>query len=56
VSARDLLARLPTHEGLTLALHQALFVALNGLTLLGVGAVVARVWRPRAVQVPACAS
>jgi hypothetical protein len=56
VSARDLLAGLPTREGLTLALHQALFFALNGLTLLGVGAIVARVWRPRAVQVPACAS
>lgn len=56
VSARDLLARLPTREGLTLTLHQALFFLLNALALLGVGRLVARVWRERRVEVPACAS
>lgn len=56
VTARDLLARLPTREGLTLALHQALFVVLDALTLLGVGGLVARVWRPRPLEAPACAS
>ena len=56
VSARDLLARLPTAEGLTLTLHQVLFFLLNALTLLGVSRLIARVWRPRAVEVAACAS
>jgi hypothetical protein len=56
VSARDLLARLPTHEGLTLTLHQLLFLVLNALALLGVGRLLARVWRPRALEAPACAS
>ena len=56
VSARDLLARLPTLEGLTLTLHQVLFFILNALTLLGVSRLIARVWRPRALEVPACAS
>ena len=56
VSARDLLARLPTPEGLTLTLHQVLFFLLNALTLLGVSRLIARVWRPRALEVPACAS
>ena len=56
VSARDLLARLPTPEGLTLTLHQVLFFLLNALTLLGVSRLIARVWRPRAVEVAACAS
>jgi len=56
VSARELLARLPTREGLTLTLHQALFFLLNALALLGVGRLVARVWRERRVEVPACAS
>ncbi len=56
VSARDLLARLPTLEGLTLTLHQVLFFILNALALLGVSRLIARVWRPRALEVPACAS
>jgi hypothetical protein len=56
VSARDLLARLPTPEGLRLALHQALFFVLNALALLAVGGIVARVWRARPVEAPACAS
>ena len=56
VSARDLLARLPTREGLTLTLHQVLFFLLNALTLLGVSRLIARVWRPRSVEVAACAS
>ena len=56
VDARALLARLPTTEGLTLALHQALFFLLNALALSGVGRLVARLWRPRVVEVPACAS
>jgi hypothetical protein len=56
VSARDLLARLPTREGLALALHQAFFCGINALVLLGVGGLVARVWRPRALEAPACAS
>ena len=56
VSARDLLARLPTAEGLTLTLHQLLFFILNALTWLGLGRLIARVWRPRQVEVPACAS
>jgi hypothetical protein len=56
VSARDLLARLPTRAGLTLTLHQALFFLLNALALLGVGRLVARVWRERRLEVPACAS
>jgi hypothetical protein len=56
VSARDLLARLPTAEGLTLTLHQVLFFLLNALTLLGVSRHIAQVWRPRAVEVTTCAS
>jgi len=56
VSARDLLARLPTREGLTLTLHQTLFLGLNVLALLGIGRLVTRVWRPHVVEVPACAS
>jgi hypothetical protein len=56
VSARDLIALLPTGEGLTLALHQALFFVLNALAWLGVGGLVARVWRERPLEVPACAS
>jgi hypothetical protein len=56
VGARDLLARLPTAEGLTLVLHQALFLVCNALALCAVGWVIARVWRPRALEVPACAS
>jgi len=56
VSARDLLARLPTAEGLTLTLHQVLFFLLNALMLLGISRLIARVWRPRAVEVAACAS
>ena len=56
VSARDLLARLPTQEGLTLTLHQGLFFVLNALVLLGIGRLVARVWRGEPLEVPACAS
>jgi hypothetical protein len=56
VTARDLLARLPTHEGLVLTLHQGLFFALNALALLGVAALVARVWREQRVEAPTCAS
>jgi hypothetical protein len=56
VSAGDLLARLPTQEGLTLTLHQALFLGLNVLALLGVARLVTRVWRPHVLEVPACAS
>jgi hypothetical protein len=56
VDARALLARLPTPEGLTLALHQTLFLVLDALASLGVAGVVARLWRPRVLEVPACAS
>ena len=56
VTARDVLARLPTPEGLRLALHQALFFGLNTLTLLGAGWVVARVWRAQPLEALACAS
>ena len=56
VSARDLLGRLPTSEGLTLMLHQGLFFVLNALALLGVGRLVAWLWRPRRLEVAACAS
>jgi hypothetical protein len=56
VSARDLLARLPTWEGLRLTLHQGLFFVLNALVLLGIGRLIARVWRGAPLEVPACAS
>ena len=56
VSARDLLARLPTRDGLVLTLHQALFFVLNALALLGVGRLVARVWRGHPLEASACAS
>jgi hypothetical protein len=56
VSAADLAARLLTADGLTPALHQALFLVLNVLALLGAGRLIVRVWRPRAVEAPACAS
>jgi len=56
VSASDLLARLPTREGLVLTLHQALFLVANALALLGVGHCVARLWREQPLEVPACAS
>jgi hypothetical protein len=56
VDARALFARLPTTEGLTLALHQALFFMLNALAILGVARIAGRLWRPRVVEVPACAS
>jgi hypothetical protein len=56
VSARDLLGRLPTPEGLTLTLHQLLFFLLDALALLGISRFVARVWRGQRVEAPACAS
>jgi hypothetical protein len=56
VTARDLLARLPSAYGLHLALHQLLFGLLNALALLGVGGVVLRVWRAQPLEAPACAS
>ena len=56
VSARDLLGRLPTPEGLRLVLHQALFFGLNAAALCGVGHIVARVWRAQPLEAPACAS
>jgi hypothetical protein len=56
VSAGDLLARLSSGQGLHLVVHQALFLGLNAAALLGVGWLIARVWRPRALEVPVCAS
>jgi hypothetical protein len=55
VSARDLLAMLPTAEGLVLTLHQAFFLALNALALAGVAWLVARAWRGARAEVLACA-
>jgi hypothetical protein len=56
VSARDLLAMLPTHAGLVLALHQAFFLALNAATAAVLARTLVGIWRPTRAEVPACAS
>ncbi len=57
VTADDVLRMLPTPAGLALAVHQALFLLLNALVLVGIALILRRLWRePRAVEAVACAS
>lgn len=57
VTADDVLRMLPTPAGLALAVHQALFLLLNALVLVGIALILRRLWRePRAVEALACAS
>jgi hypothetical protein len=56
VSWRDLLAMLPTAEGLALTLHQLVFFAVNAAAVLAVGRLIARVWRRAPLEAAACGS